>query len=181
MINLIPKEAHLVIRHEYRYRVIGTFSFLFGVVFLIFGIALIPKYILINTQIKEFELDIEKESGKASTVYNYSAEIERSNLIIGQLKKQSFRDVEVTTFIREIEKIAPPDITFRGFSVKEGDNASITAIEVQGTAPTRESLALFKENVKQSPLFESAEVPLSDLARKTEIPFTSTLKVEQKK
>lgn len=177
MINLIPQEGHELIDREYRYRVIGTFSVLFGMVFLILGVSLIPKYLLIATQIESFNLQIEKETSKDQDNEVNIHEIAEINTLLAQLKSTKTDGPLMTTLINEIRTIAPQGVTLESFIAREEADV-LKAIEVKGDAPTREILAKLARTLEESTYFKKADIPISDLAKSSDIPFTIQLELE---
>lgn len=178
MINLIPPEGHRLMKQEYILRVFGTLSVLLGVVFLILTVALVPTYILIDAQISDFALEIEKQSDKEDTAKLLDKEIELIHSIVGQLKTGTSSMI-ASQAVDEIQKIAEGEVVFKAFIINEPDKRGEVKIQAQGVAPTRETLAKFKTMVEASPFFEKAEVPISDLARDVDLPFMMTITVAQ--
>lgn len=174
MINLIPPEGHKTVKREYLLRVGATFGFLFGWVVIFLTVALIPTYVLINAQINAFALE-DTTKGKEDSFKKAEEEVHTTETVLTQLKTVAPR-VSASTVIAEIQHRAPASIVFRRFSFGETKGV-IDMVQVQGVAPTRESLAQLKSALEASEMFRSAEVPISDLARDAELPFVITVTV----
>ncbi len=179
MINLIPPEGHRLIKREYLLRVGGTLCFLFGSVFLVLTVAQVPTYVLIGAQINAFAVEIEEQSNKDDSVKLLDKEIERAQEVITQLKSGT-STTPFTVAVDEIQTLADTTIAFKAFVISEPDKRGEVKIRAQGTAPTREALAKLKSDIEASPLFEKAEVPISDLARDVDLPFVITITISEK-
>lgn len=176
MINLIPPEGHIALKREYYIRVASTFSLLFGSAFLLLTVAYAPTYILVNAQIKALELEVNDNLAIDDTVKDVEAEVRLTQSVLSKLKAQ-MPDVLGSEVIEEIERTVKGGITFKNFSIEQ-TNGRIERIQVQGTAPTREALAQFKNAIGASPMFLSGEVPIADLARELNLPFAITITLD---
>jgi Tfp pilus assembly protein PilN len=86
---------------------------------------------------------------------------------------------EVSDVIEEIVRSAPKGIVFSTFqAAREGQQ--LKTVDVQGEAATRNALASLKTALEASPLFETANVPISDLARENNLPFVVTITLSEK-
>lgn len=175
MINLIPPEGHKVIKREYVYHVIATLSFLFGGVVIILGVAHIPTYVLVGAQIHSMTLSSEKERTEEQILTTVAHEISDVAKILIQLKGTD-EAISSSHVISTLELSAPDGISFKTFSVQEV-KGRIDSIQVQGIATTRETLVSFKRTVEETELFAEANVPIADLARDINLPFTLTVTV----
>jgi hypothetical protein len=175
MINLIPPEGHKAVKREYILRVGATLAFLFGWAIIFLTVALVPTYVLINAQINAFELEDGGEGEKEDLFKKAQGEVNAIETVLAQLKTTA-PTVSASVVIAEIQKRAPANIVFRRFSFVETKGV-INTVQVQGVAPTRESLAQLKSALEVSEMFRSAEVPIADLARDAELPFVITVTV----
>ena len=173
MINLIPPEGHKAVKREYRLRVMAVSLLFFGWVFFLFAIALIPTYILIQGQIKAFTSETEQKLKKDDILAEADQEVRMTKDILTQLKLSAV-SVTASDAIAEVQKNAPAEIIFKTFST-EVNAGVIERIQVQGVAPTRDALSQLKGSIESSEMFEKAEVPISDLARDINLPFSITI------
>lgn len=173
MINLIPPQGIRAAKREYVLRTAATALMLFGTIVLLLVAAHVPTYILVDAQIKTLELTAEKEAGREDAIKTAEAEVKRVQAVLAQLKKtpSKTREIDVVT---EIEKYTSGAIELQNFTVTM-ENVKTDLIQVRGIAATREALAQFKNALENSPLFEKADIPISDLVRETNLPFTITL------
>ncbi len=177
MINLIPPIGHKTIRREYILRVVSTILLLFSSVIICLTIALVPRYVLVDTQIKVLESELNQQ-GISTDVYSaVEKEVKNSNNVLSQIKSVSPHTLS-STVIEEVKAVASPSITFETFQVDSGGDR-VNSVQIQGVAPTREALAQLKLKLENSPMFEKAEVPIADLVRDTNLPFTITVVLEK--
>ncbi len=173
MINLIPPQGHKVVKREYTLRLGAALAFLFAGVLLLLSVALIPTYVLVGAQIEAFEFETAQEVGDAEALKNAEKEVRTMKNVLTQMKT-TVTSTPMSKVIAEIQANAPKTIIFKNFSINTTKGV-VTTVQVQGVSPTREALAQLKDALIASPIFEKAEVPISDLARETDLPFTLTV------
>ena len=173
MINLIPPEGYKMMKREYLLRVGAVYCFLFSVVCVLIGTALIPMYVLVRAEINEMSLESVREQGTAEMLRNVDATITITNSVLSQLTTKE-RTFLVSAAIDEIQRLAPEGVTFETFYI-DGARDDAEKIQVQGASPTREKLAQLKTLLEASEMFQTVEVPISDLARDVNLSFTITI------
>jgi len=169
MINLIPPAGHRALKQEYFLRVGATMGFLTTGVFLFLTVSLIPIYVLTRAQIQNFTFEIEKNNSSDELFKKAERDVSVIESVLKQLKT-SPTAVPASEAIAEIQNNAPASIIFKAFRL-QSPNETTASIYVQGIAPTREVLAQFIDNLEATRMFEKAEVPISDLARESNLPF----------
>lgn len=177
MINLIPPEAEKVVKREYVFRVGGTLALLLGGVFLVLTVALIPTYVLVGAQIHASLGETNGNDSDAEAFERADAEVKTTKDLLRQLQKTS-PTISISDAVEEVRNLAPVSVVFKTIVV---DNASgeVDKIQVQGVAPTRDAIARFKTSLESSSIFTKAEVPIADLARDVDVPFTVTITVAE--
>jgi Tfp pilus assembly protein PilN len=175
MINLLPPEGHRAVKQEYFFRVGAAILLLLASVAIFLTIAFIPTYVLIGAQISSSGAQTTAVSSEEETYRAAEATVKDIEKIITQLEKRA-TPLEISSIIEEIRQSASPQVVFKTFRV-DASKAPAT-IQVQGIAETRESLARFRTALEASDMFLKAEVPISDLARETELPFTIAITPE---
>ena len=176
MINLIPPEGHRAVRKEYLVRVSATYCFLFAVVFILLTVSLIPTYVLVRAQMHAYdaEVSVQTEGGEIKIAEEDTV---RTEAILTELRKTP-NTPNMSVIIREIENAATRGISFRNFSLQYTAN-TLDPILVQGVADRREDLVAFKQAVEAHALFEGADIPLTDLAKERDVPFTITIRLAE--
>ena len=178
MINLIPTGGRRTVKHEYILRVGATLGFLFTGVFLLLSVALVPTYVLVDAQIKAFESEKQQLAETDTAFQQADEEVVFTKEILAQLKRAPTYE-RVSAVITELQLVAPSVITYTNF-IADASSGSFTKIQVKGQAPTREDLVDLKNNIEASDMFESAEVPIADLARDVDVPFAIVVTLETK-
>ncbi len=177
MINLIPPEGYQMIKNEYLLRVGAVYCFLITGVCVFLSVALIPKYVLLDAQIKEVTSLVLQGNSTNSAVKNTEKEVSRTKTVLAQLKAEE-KSFYISTAIDEIQQASSQGVVFKTFSI-EGVKGEVKTIQVQGTAATREKLVQFKNKLEESALFENVEIPISDLARDVALPFSISIQLSK--
>jgi len=173
MINLLPPKARKAAAREYWAHVCTVWGILLSIIALVTFLLLIPSYVLVTSQLTALETAVQEGVGSEESFKAAEEHIRNANLLSSQLNK---RDVLVPSheIIRALEEAASSEIQLNFFKIVR-ENTTIKNIHIQGTASSREALAQFKITLERSPLFETAVVPISDLARETNLPFAITV------
>lgn len=170
MIDLLPPEGRKIVDRSYRLRIGSTFIILAMIVVVLLCVSLVPTYIFTYYQNRAFTLD----------GYRKSTNTEAYTLIEGALKKTQGELTQLSTtrsltpvseVVDAVHELAQSGVTLSHVSV-EAPNGVVKSLIVRGTADTRETLAVFADALEASPYFESVQVPISDLARDRQLPFT---------
>jgi Tfp pilus assembly protein PilN len=176
MINLIPPKGHVSLKHEYVLRVVSVYALILTGVFVAGTLLTIPTYVLVSSQLNAVRSDNAHIEVITETYNDALAKIQSANTLMAQLRGTVSRR-ETSNIIEEVIRVAPGGITLHTFHVsrEEGD---IKSINVQGLAKTRNALATLKNELEASPLFLTATIPISDLARESDLPFVVTVALE---
>lgn len=179
MINLIPPQGHSSLHLEYILRVASTVSILFGFLAIALAIAFIPTFVLIDVQIQTLDAEQNKELDKVEAVDQAEKEVARTRKVITQLRAGQ-GTAPMISMIDEVARLTPATISLTQYIISDiAQPKEAQTIQVQGTATTRDALAGFKKHIEASPLFEAAEIPIADLARETDLPFTMTITLQK--
>jgi hypothetical protein len=163
---------HVVGEHRRRVAVIAlsflTFSLTLALLFVI------PSFIVVYSAAQGYDkqltatktlVDLERKQGGGDTISDIG---ERAGLLSQALSRRT-----AVSILREIAPRIPSGITIRNFSyLYTGDGVTAT---LHGTARTRDALVFFGDALRSSPLFSRVEVPISSLAKSTDIDFTLSL------
>jgi len=173
MINLIPPQAYKSVVREYWARVVTAWLFLLSAVVLVTLFVTIPSFVLVRTQLEALELEVLKGSGTEQDFKDSENLVRAANSLAGQLGSSGAL-VSLNEIVLTIQEAAGSDVVLSGQSVKRGESG-IEYINIRGTAKSREALAGFKTALERSALFDTALIPISDLAREVDLPFTITV------
>lgn len=177
MINLIPPEGHKTLRNEYILRVGTIYSFLLSGVLLSATVLLVPTKVLLDTELSIMVSRTGSEKNDTTQYVDSDRTIRDANVLIAQLSIP-LDVVPISVIIGEIQRASVAGISFTSFQATR-DVEDLSTLTVQGVATSRGTLAAFKDALEREPHILSADVPISDLARETDLPFV--IKVMLKK
>ncbi len=177
MINLIPPKGHTALKHEYVLRVASVYAFLLAGVLVAATALMIPTYVVTSTQLTGAKDEGDRMAETKQKFDTAFGEIREANTVMAQLRKES-ATTDISDIITEVVRVAPRGVTFTTFqATREG--TKLPEIQVQGMADSRIVLASFKNALEASDRFSEAIVPISDLARDSELPFVVTVTLEE--
>jgi hypothetical protein len=157
-------------------RVTSIYGLLLSGVLIAWTALMVPTYVLTSSQLSGAQgegVGVEKTKEEFERAFG---EIRVANTIMAQLRKES-DNIPISEVIKEVVKRAPEGISFDSFvAVREG--RVLSTMQVQGNAQDRMTLAKFKGQLEEAPLFTQAFIPISDLARDTDLSFVVTLSLD---
>ena len=182
MTNLIPPDAHKLVKREYWIRVFSVWMLLIASAALTIVILTVPVFVLEKNQLSSYQNEYAEASEERATFEELELQIEKSmNMSKAILAIEN--QIRFTTVIDTLESIAGDGVTINKLELQR-DDKEITSITVSGVAISRLVLANFVERLQATPEFMYAQLPLSNLAKDKDIPFTITIakpKEEKKK
>lgn len=177
MINLIPPSAEKQVQREYWVRVASIWMILFGFAFAIVALLNVPVYILVRSQLDSFLQEYKEATDMTDTFIASEVAIANANEIVRLLAKED--PVEpFSRILKEIEGLRGASITILDFTISRTENV-LDPIVVSGVANSRLELSEFRDAIEESEFFASAQLPLSNLAKDKDIPFTITITPEK--
>jgi hypothetical protein len=173
MINLLPPEGRSLVKREYWLRVLSAYAVLLTVAFVITIVVLLPTYFHVAFQINTVIEDI-ANVGSAEDFARLEGEIKTANAISSLLVK-STAPIPATTIIAEIKKLAEATNTIEGITISTKEGV-VDSVVVTGSAKTRSTLVGMRDRIEAHEYFETVELPISNLAKDENIPFSLTIK-----
>jgi len=172
MINLIPPQGKVLVRREYAIRALSVGLILAAGAICASAVALVPAYLLLRSQ-ETHAIEKVADTSDSQTSYQDAQEaLNAASVLVRQLDADSLA-VSPRQVIARIEAQVTPAVIIQGLSF--ASSQSPLRVEVRGRAQTREDLRLFIDTLKDDPFFSDASVPVSDLARSTDLMFTATV------
>lgn len=173
MINLLPPEGRSLVKREYWLRVVSAYAILLTIASVITIVILLPTYFHVAFQINTVIEDI-ANTGSAEDYARLEGEIKTANAISGLLVK-STTPIPATTIIAELKELAETTNNIEGITIttKEG---VVDSIVVTGIAQTRSALVGMRDRIEAHEHFETVELPISNLAKDENIPFSLIIK-----
>ncbi len=169
--TLLPTAEKLAIRREYYTRVTIVACFVVSAALLVGAAALLPAYLKARDaeagslgQIASLQ-NAENESGRAAM----AAELKADGRLLRKLSENA-KSARVSKVLEEI-------VAARGnLKLSTLDHSrlstSTAAVNIQGTAPTRNALLQFKSRLESLYSGAKAELPISELAASSNVRFS---------
>lgn len=179
MINLIPPSAQSQVKREYWIRVISVWLFLLGFACITVATLNVPVYVLLKNQLGS----LENEYAKTSTANQSFKESEQAMVSANAISKLLTSANETTPFmevINELRTLAGAGVAIEDFNLIRTEGV-ISSITITGEADSRLLLSEFQQKLEKNPTFANAKLPLSNLAKDKDIPFTITIVRESAK
>lgn len=169
MFNLLPETEKKLLLHEYRMKLcILTGVFVFFACAIGFFSAT-PAYLLVELREADTSRNLKdlQDLSKGKEDYRKILKEVHADIAIFNAPENNLATVEI---IDRILAHKQKGVQIRSFSLqrKEGGESSV---DIQGVAGTREALLSFKKNLEAEKLFTSVDLPVSHLARGSDILF----------
>jgi len=177
MINLLDNLEKNRIRKHYFVRLSIVSLLLTTLLFIIGSIFLFPSLFLISVK----ERESLKQSSVAERALIFHEEGDVLDMIQSTKKKILIflipqKELDPTRIIRTIVDTTNKSIAVEGFFLqKEGGEEGRNKMIVRGNARNRESLISFVDRLRKFELFESVELPTSNLVKSRNINFSITI------
>jgi len=173
MINLIPPHARKTVKVEYWIRVISVWMLLFACACLIVCILFVPSAVVIRSEILLVESSFQDASDRNSAYKQLEDDIKIANSISTQLTTRP-DDGLFTKLTSELRGLMQPGVVLDSISLGRTEGV-VETVKITGEAGSRTYLASLKDRIEAHPSFESADLPLSNLAKDIDIPFSITI------
>lgn len=177
MINLIPNEEKKKIAHHF-YSRLTILSFLMGSFVVAAAVfAILPSYILSRTKVNIIEQKLITQKSEPVPVLDQATSSAIANLdakltLIESLQGDRF--IVTERVINEIIKSRVNGIKILRISY-ENDVATGKKIHIEGEAPSREQLLLFRQALEDNKAFKKVDLPISNFVKGSNIQFSLKL------
>jgi len=177
MVNLIPQNAKRTVVIEYYVRVVTVWLWLLTAALLVLGILMFPVGLLVKLQLSALDASFE-EAQAGSDAYQVSEKlIQESNALVQELVRVNTLQ-PVWDDVAIIYSLVPKRVTISSVSLAR-EGGVVKKITVTGNAATRSDLATTRDILKANSRFTKVALPLSNLAKDVDLPFSVTLEVKQ--
>lgn len=173
MTNLIPPSARTQVKREYWIRVVSVWFLLLGFACITVILLNIPVYVLVKNQQQIYQAQYEEASTSMQSS-EASEEAITDSLTIAKLLSAVERKQSFSSVIAELETLAGTTVAITQYSLQQTDG-TINSVTITGEATSRLALSLFKTRLENTPAFATAKLPLSNLAKDKDIPFSITI------
>jgi hypothetical protein len=174
MINLLPNDEKRSLRMMYRLRVLVVTLFLTICFELLLVLMFSPSFFseLVTTRALSRELEL-KRSGVPKDIESIQGEVTHLKNEVDLLRGQN--EILPSALIDELAKAKGDGVSLAGFFYDKTTNTA----QVRGYAVNRDALTIFRKKLRESEMFQSADVPPSILLKDVDVDFT--IKISLKK
>ena len=177
MINLIPNAEKKEMIKGFYYRLAVLFLIIAGASFLIACVAILPSYFLssVKNRIVNTKLEIQKSEPAPVPNSQTLVVIKDLNTKLTLIEKTQnskftiFKEVINTIILKKTPNIKITDISY------ESDPLKGRKIGIQGNAPSREVLLLFRQKLEDDATFKNVDLPISNFVKGSNIQFYLSL------
>lgn len=169
MINLLPPAAKKAWVLERRMRALTTFCFLAAFVSLLMLVASLPTGELLNRHGESLAADEGLAKEVQSRAKEVETDLENTRLLIEHLSRP-IEQKQYSSLITLMDDLAGEDASLTHFNFD-----SKKEMELNGIAATRASLSAFRVRLEGQESIKAVELPLSNLVKDTEVPFSITV------
>ncbi len=177
--TLLPLHERILLRREYHIRVTIVFLFLLCLSLLIGISSLFMTYMKALSLESEIQAKVKSldKDGVSGDIKEIQQSVVRSLALLDSLNKEK-TPILYSDLIAGLINMRGT-LKFTGFSVAKSGTTTYS-INLQGIAPTRNSLLSFKSNFENLTPGNKVELPVSELAKSSNINFSLQLKQEIK-
>jgi hypothetical protein len=178
--NLLPVYNRKTFRREYFLRLATVVVLMLVVIVIVQAAFLFPSYLYEREIVNSRTLELQSLSANPATGQEQQAQI-----LLASLQKESAfllatNQVPTSSMaLRAVLDVQRPGITLTGFTFGPADNATVKSptkiMQISGIASTRVNLQDYDAALGALPFVSNADLPISDYAKDSEIPFTITL------
>ena len=177
MINLIPNQERKEMAKGFYYRLVVLSLIVASVFFLIALVAILPSYFLSSSkdEIANMRLEMQKKQPVPLPDQQTLAVIKDVNnklSLIETAENNKFlvsQKVINAILLKKIPNIKITDISY------ENDSVQGKKISIQGEAPSREVLLLFRQALEDDVAFKQVDLPISNFIKGSNIRFYLSL------
>lgn len=178
MLNLLPHNEMNVVRREYLLRFSSVASVLAGVIIICATVAMFPSYTLVET--KNSIVTAQLQSIRSSSVAKNKDDVEK---MLADVKTKTTVSKTLSSYdpsyvVQRIIDTIPKAVIVNGLQYDRGDKGAHKVV-VSGVASSRNGLISFVQGLSKAG-FKVSDVPVSDLASDSNIPFSLSVIAEEK-
>ncbi len=148
----------------------SVWFFLWGGALIVIALLLIPTYTLIQAQVAVYETAAQTATENNANYEDTVAQLTKANEQAVLLVKEA-RVTPLSDYIDLFDELAGAQIDVTEIIVSRSESG-VSPVVIVGEARNRQALADFRDTLLANPAIESVALPLSNLAKDQDIPFT---------
>lgn len=169
MINLIPPYAKKRLLFEYWVRVTSVWLMVWSVALLVSACIVLPAYVLISSQVDVYAESAKIASEKVASYENVSDQLVQASVQAQQIV--AVKESMFSTYSALFKELQGAGVEITELNMNQVDGV-MEPITINGIAADRQTLASFRDRILAEPIVEEVELPISNLARDSDIKFT---------
>jgi hypothetical protein len=177
MINLIPPNAKKRIVVEYWARTVSVWFYIWACALLLGAFVMVPVYVLIDLQVSNSSESAASAEALLASYDELTKQLDDANkdakALLDSRRFTLMSDYTKSFFALESNAVSLSQVSMS--RTKDG----IGAVQIAGSADTRQSLASFRDELLDLPQVESVDLPISNLAKDKDIKFALTVKIKK--
>ncbi len=177
MINLIPNEDKKKMARDFYYRLMILSFYMLGFAVSLALMAMVPSYIASESKEKILDNKIALQKSEPVPVLDQEtlSAIQNLDIKLGLVEKvQADTFVVSKKIINEIIMSRVSGIKITGISY-DNDVVLGRKVGINGTAPSRERLLLFRRALESNPAFKNVDLPIANFVKGSDIQFFLSL------
>jgi hypothetical protein len=175
MTNILPQEYKKQIRREYRLRLLSTVFMLMFWMVVGATTLLIPSYLMSGSVESTFKGQLEGFPDLSADEDELRGDLANTRDEIVSIKHISEQSTIEST-VRMLVSLTPSSVALTRIALNEG---GVGKGSVSGIATARGDLQFFVDRLRDEDDFENVELPVSDLAQGSNIPFSITFTLRE--
>jgi hypothetical protein len=176
MLNLLLREDRYDLKKEYTLRFFNILLIFSILALLVFGILLfsISSFIWVENKVVNEQLATISENDNTQKRNDLHKMIDQINNKISFFNQPK---PEYSTFLNEILKMVPSGVVLNGINFMPilNEDSGFIKIEITAEARLRENMVQYSNNLKENPNFVEINLPVSNLAKDTDVIFRITM------
>lgn len=173
MFTLLPQQFKENLMKEYRFRLLSVFCFLMLLLAVISLCLLLPTFISVSSE--HTRLSLEEKSLADSIIKKDTDDFSKTlGVLKNDIELVATPDNLVSPIISSIYDYVLDGISINKIDYSLREDKSFT-INLSGIASNRRVLSVFATELKNEKMFATVDLPISNLAKETELPFFITI------
>ncbi len=172
--NLLPSSRKKQLKRDYYFRIISVTLLALSVATVTGIISLVPAYVNIYEQLGASKTEFESRKNDNQDNKNLIKEAKERATVI-EILQNGLQKQKLTDLLNEVLVDIPDGIKIVGFSYNRNDGI----LTLEGFAKSRNLVAPYAKSLEESVLFESVPVPISDLAKSSDLEFHLSIKLSK--
>jgi len=176
MINLIPPTAKKQVVHDYYLRVGALALFVITVLCVAYSLFLLPTLLVIQAQYAVIGPQQKLAAEESIAFTTAVTAVEEANTLASLLAVRQ-QVPPILELINNVQSLTNGTIMIGQIAAAREEDFSVSSLAISGEATTRAALAAFRDRLEADARFENVVLPLANLAKDVEVPFSITLTV----